>query len=207
VSHADHEFPPSTEDDLELDQPARPAPSAPQAAPTVAPRPGAEKRPIPPIRAIPPLREKPSVIKPVLIVALLGVGAYGGYFGYCRYKIGERTHAFFQEAQDLHQALMRTGKTVGPEDVRQVILGMARKAGIDEAKGEDIHVTIEPLTDDTMRKLPAVAQTALSIAAKVPSTQRPAWLVGFKASFTLRHGVAKQLFEPERYTWFEWAKP
>ena len=53
----------------------------------------------------------------------------------------------------------------------------------------------------------ASAQTALSVAAKVPNAQRPAWLVGFKASFTLRHGVAKQVFEPERYTWFEWAKP
>jgi hypothetical protein len=178
---------------------------APSGAPTSGmhePR----KRPPPNLRAIPAPPERRSILKPLIFVALIGVGGYGGYFGYCRYKVGELTYEFSQLAQDLHQALMRKEKTVGPDDVRQVVLEMARKSGID-AKPEEIEVMIEPASAEAMKKLPAIAQTALGIAAKIPGTRGPAWIVGFRGRFLVRHGIAKQVFEPERYTWFEYARP
>jgi hypothetical protein len=212
VSGPDH---PSSGDDLELDVELPPRTgrqgtmAPPEAPPASAAQRGAapqRARPAPRIHAIPALPERRSILKPLIFVALIGVGGYGGYFGYCRYKVGERTHGFSQLAQDLHQALMRTQKTVGPEEVRQVVLEMARTSRIDVSP-EEITVTIEPASDEAMKKLPALAQTALGIVAKVPGTQRPPWIVGFKGRFVVRHGIVKQVFEPERYTWFEYARP
>jgi hypothetical protein len=168
--------------------------------------PSSPERSAPQFRSILNERPRRSVVTPLFFLALFGVGGYGGYYGYCRYQVGEKIHEIDQECQDLKQALLRADKTIRPEDVRQVVIDLAARVRV-PVRPEDIQVTIEPLNDVTMKKLPTFAQTALGIAAKIPNHTRPSWIVGYKASFLVKHGVAKQVFEVERYTWHESAQP
>ena len=158
-----------------------------------------------PYKPIQPEHPRGSIVMKLFLVCLLGVGIYGGYYGYCRYKVGELEHALGQEAMDLHQGLMRLAKNIDADDVRGVVKKMAAKVGV-EPKGP-IKVTIEPMTSESMRRLPAIAQTAMGIAAKIPHHNQPRWIVGFKGRFFAKHGVAKRTFELERHTWFLWVKP
>jgi hypothetical protein len=158
-----------------------------------------------PFKPIEPERPKGSIVMKLFLVCLLGVGVYGGYYGYCRYKAGELEHAMGKEAMDLHQALMRLEKNIDADDVRGVVEKMAAKVGV--TPEGPIKVVIEPMTDESMRKLPAIAQTAMGMAAKIPRHGQPKWIVGFKGQFFAKHGVSKRVFDLERYTWFLYVKP
>lgn len=178
--------------------------------PTPDDPPGAAQGP-PPHRLQPPRRLQPlapqrpkgSPLIKLFLVCLLGVGVYGGYYGYCSYKVSARRYAMAREAQDLHQALMRLTRNIGPEDMRQVVMKMATAARVQVAP-QDIQVVIEPMNDESMRRLPTIAQTAMGMATKIPGEKRPTWVVGFKARFFAKHGLAKRHFELERYTWSQW---
>lgn len=143
-----------------------------------------------------------SVLAPVLVLCLLALGGYGAYYGYCRYQVAEKQHAFSQAAADLRQALMRLRHKVGQEHVRQVVLGFAEQAGVAADPGE-IEVSIEPLTANTMGRLSSVDQTALGIAGRLKNHRLPSWVVGFRASLLAEHGVAKARFAAERFTWLD----
>lgn len=161
----------------------------------------------PPIQAIPPQAPRRSPLIMLFLVLLLGVGVYGGYYGYCRYKVGDLEHAMSQQAQGLHQTLMRKAASgIGSDDIRQAVIGMAKKAGV-QIDYTNLHVMIEPMNNETMRKLPSVAQMGMSMAAKIPGEKRPVYVVGFQGRFYAKHGVASRYFNLERYTWFKWVKP
>jgi hypothetical protein len=154
-----------------------------------------------------PVRPQGSTLLRLFLLGLLGVGVYGGYYGYCRYQVGEKVHLVSQESEDLHQILLRMNKTISPADVRQVVLDLSRKAQV-AVRPEDIQVTIEPLNQESVQKLPSVVQMGLSMAAKIPGTSQDSmWVVGYKMRFVARHGVAKQHFESERYTYLPSAEP
>lgn len=137
------------------------------------------------------------------MLALLGVGVYGGYYGFCKYEIHQKEVNFDNAVSgDFRNALMRLQRAVNEEDVRQVVLGFAKNAGIELAP-TDVKVIIEPLTPQNMSKLPAVAQTALGIAGQMKNHRAPRSLVGFVASKPIKFKIAKGTIRVERYTWFD----
>ncbi|MCC6749480.1 MAG: hypothetical protein IT371_17580 [Deltaproteobacteria bacterium] len=142
----------------------------------------------------------------LFLVALLGVGAYGGYYGYCRYELHEREARFSVEATDLRQALMRMNKVIRPADVRQAVTQMAAKAQV-TVVDPDLVVRIDPMTPETLVRLPSIAQAALGMTARIPGHRGPRWVIGFRARLTAKHGVAKHAFDAERCTWFDDAAP
>ncbi len=148
-----------------------------------------------------PERPRGSLLLRLFLLGLLGVGAYGGYYGYCRYQVAEKVYQVSQEAEDLHQVLLRMNRAVSEADLRQVVLDLSRKVGV-EVRPEDIQVTLEPLNQESARRLPARDQLGLSLAAKIPgSSVASMWVAGYRARFFVRHGVAKLHFDVERYTW------
>lgn len=166
------------------------------------------KRPPSDFKAIEPERPRGSPLIKVFFLLLLAVGAYGGYYGYCRYKVNDKSHQLSLEAQDLQQALMRlkNAQSINQEDLRQVVLNMAQKVGV-KVDLQRLQIVIEPMTSESMKRLPSIAQMGMNMAAKIPGEQRRRWVVGFKGRFWAKHGVASGYFELERYTWFLYVDP
>ena len=157
------------------------------------------------VRPIAPERPKGSMVIKVFLVCLLGVGAYGGYYGYCRSKVGDREHAMEQAAHNLHNELMTLRRDITAEDVRTLVLKFAEKARV-RPYHQELKITIEEMTDANLGKLPPSAQMAMGLVGQIPKTDKPKWIVGFKGRFWAKHGVASKSFEVERYTWFQYVK-
>lgn len=151
-----------------------------------------------------PQRRGPSS-KAIFLLVLFGVGGYGGYYGYCRYQVGDKIRNLQQQADGLRQTLLRVPRATR-EDIRAAAVGYAAAAGV-EVDPASIVTTIEPLGPQNMSKLPSVAAAAMSMVVGAGVKTRHTWLVGFKATFFARHGVAKKLFTHERYTYLEDAQP
>lgn len=162
---------------------------------------------------IEPERPTGSLILKLVLLALLGAACFGGYYAYCRYKVGDRVHALSRESLDLHQALMRLRKNIDGEDVRGVAIAFAKKAGV-KWQRQRIEPYIEPMSPSNMNKLPPVAQMGMSLASKIPTSSAAKgssstgglWVVGFKGQFFAKHGIYEKVFTAERYTWFKWVK-
>jgi hypothetical protein len=135
-------------------------------------------------------------------IVLLGVGVYGGYFGYCRYKVGELERALSVEMQDFRQKLIRKGGGVGKADVPRVLLAAAGKVGV-AIDPTEIQVRLEPITPENTSRLPSFVQSALALAATIPGEKKQLYLVGYQARAFARHGVAKRWFDTEQYTYLE----
>ncbi len=143
------------------------------------------------------------------MLILLGGAGFGGYYGYCRYKVGDAIHAFDGEAaDDLHNWLMRRMRPMVAEDLRQFVLETARKHGL-AAAPSDIQVSVEPYSEAAAARLPQVMRAGLGMAQQIRSKRdaTPAlWVVGFRASLEARHGIAHGTFTTEHFTWSEWVK-
>lgn len=137
----------------------------------------------------------------LITLAVLGALGYGGYYAYCTYEVKEKRYQFTQASLDLHQSLLRLDRNIGPDDIRAVVRGFAERSRVllDAAQ---ITPIIEPMTPETMRRLPGAAQMALQIASQFKNHNAPPLIVGFRARFTATHGVASESFEEERYTWW-----
>jgi hypothetical protein len=157
------------------------------------------------IKPIAPERPKGSIVLKVFLVCLLGVGAYGGYYGYCRSKVGDREYAMMQQAHQLHGKLMMLRKDITAEDIRTLALQFAEKARV-KPYVDELQVTIEEMNETNLRKLPPTAQMAMGLVGQIPKADTPRWIVGFKGRFWAKHGVASKSFELERYTWFQYVK-
>lgn len=138
----------------------------------------------------------------VLLLVLLAALGYGGYYGYCGYKAKSKRYEFTRSLGDLRQALLKLDRSIGPDQIRAVVMSLAAKADV-LVEPEDIQPFIEPLSPTTATKLPSVAQMALGMAAKVKDHRTPQLVVGFKVSFVAQHGMVSDRFEAERYTWFD----
>jgi hypothetical protein len=211
VPPRDHdEAEPDYGEELELALPPR------RASPgTVAPENGAGLSPPAqqdaahvPIRPIPaPVRGGGGAwVARLLILGLLGVGAYGGAYGYCTYKLTEKIQTFDQEIQDIRQRLLAMNKTIRPVDVAQVVIDAAQKIQV-ELHPADVLATIEPLNTQSQKKLAGITQGALNIVAGIPRYRGPQWVIGFKARLHSSYGLAKKTWVAERYTWFDDAQP
>jgi hypothetical protein len=158
----------------------------------------------PPLKPFKPLEAKQpegsNALRIILVLILIGI-VLGGYYGYCRYKIADKVYALSQAFGGLHMALMALQPPVEAADIKDFALDKAEAHGV-EASPDDILVSIMPMNDQSMRKLPSVAQMGLGIAAKIPKSNKPKWVLGFKGRFSASHGIAKRTFELERYTWF-----
>jgi hypothetical protein len=210
------------EGSLELDQPSPAIRPSPAPAPPPLAGPGARRGPLPERPAVQVdlsryhalMPEKRSgrgtgVIVRVVLLGLLGGAGYGAYHGYCVYKVGEKEHAFSALAQELRQTLLRitdANRPVRPADLRAAVLEYASGSGV-LARPEEIRVSIEPLGEESVKKLPSMVRMAMGIAAKIPKHERPPWVVGFEASLVAAHGSARQRFEIKRYTYMETAEP
>ena len=168
----------------------------------VAPAPRA---PIRPVQALPPRR---SQLGTALLLLLLGGAGFGGYYGYCRYKLGDAIFNFDEEAAGLHDWLMRRVRAIGPEDIRQFVVETAPRHGLTVAP-DGIQITVLPYTETSAAKLPMVMRQGLDMAAKIRGKRDDApglWVVGFRASLEGRHGIAHGAFTSEHFTWHEWVK-
>ncbi len=170
-------------------------------------RPPAPQTPEPPRRPVefkplpaPPPRRGLGLGK-LFWVLLLGVGAYGGYYGFCRYKVSELERAFSEEMQDFRQKLIRKMANVNRDDVTRVVREAAGKIGV--ALEGETQVTFEPLTPANTNRLPSFAQSALGLAASIPGEKKQLYLVGYRVRALARHSVAKRVFEAEQHTYLE----
>jgi len=194
------------------DQPPTIRASAPQPpaapSPRTTPTPGATGAAHTRYRAIPAPREperRGPPIKAMVLLALLAVGAYGGYSGYCRYHVAEKVKALEEQADGLRQALLRVPRATR-EDIRAAVIRFAAAAGV-EVDPASIVPSIEPLGPGNMHKLPGVAAAAMSMVVSSGLKTQHTWLVGFRATFFAKHGVAKRVFVHERHTYLEDAQP
>lgn len=142
----------------------------------------------------------------VVVVVILGLLGAGGYYGYSVYKVHSLEHGFIEASAGLKQALLRRNKTVTTQDVRDIVMELVNKANVEIDKSK-LKIIIEPLDAANRKRLTTIAQTALSMAAKIPNHRAPRWFVGFNGRFRAKYGLAKKVFLYERYTWFDWAQP
>ncbi len=142
----------------------------------------------------------------LFLLGLLGIGAYGGYYGFCKYETYAKVTAFSRAAQDFRQLLLKKMITIRPEHVKTIVLDLAQKTGV-EIPADKIMVTIEPLTAANSSKLNTIAQAAMGIARKMSNHRTPRWLVGFKAPVKAVHGVATHSIVATQYVWSDDAKP
>jgi hypothetical protein len=160
-----------------------------------------------PYRPVPAPPVQRSIVGKVIVLLVLGGAGFGGYYGYCKYKLGAAINDFDQYvAEDLHNWLMRRMRGIGPEDLRQFVVENAPGHGL-TVQPTDIQATVEPYNDETAAKLPQIARAGLGMAFKIRGKrdETPAlWVVGFRATLEARHGIARGTFVSEHYTWHEW---
>jgi hypothetical protein len=145
-------------------------------------------------------------IKSIFWLGLLALGGYGGYYGYNAYEVRSGFHELGATCGNLRQDLLALDKTITVKDLRRVIERYARR--VDGRVGDaGLRLTIEPLTEQTMSKLPGVAQTALSLVPKIPGHRQPRWLVGIEANVRIRRKVASKEGRFQCYTWSDDATP
>lgn len=150
-----------------------------------------------------PERPKGSLVLKLLLLALLCGAIFGGYYGVCYWKASDKEHALFVEARDLHNSLMRyLPKEIGPEEIREVVLRMAKKAGVETTPAE-VRPFIGPMNAENSKKLTQYAQMGLGVAAQVPGAKAPKWVVGFQGRFRAKYGMVNKTLYLERYTWFK----
>ena len=156
------------------------------------------------IRAIMPERPSRPWLLRAFLLGMLACGAYGAYFGYCRYKISDKQWAFSQAYQKLHMALLaRSGpqNLVDEEMVGTVVREFAKQADVHLVK-DTLKIRIEPLGLENEDMLPDPAQGMMAIANMVPRAKQERYLVGFSGTFYARRGPASMTFDMKRYTWF-----
>lgn len=201
------------EGELELDSPAPAStPQVEESAPsgTMAPerpaygsaQPPSSRPPMRPTdrRELSEARDPSGVFGKVLLLVIVGAISFVGYYVYCRMKTSDRQVAFDGAVVDLRQGMLYLNKPVVRADVEKVLRGYASKAGITI---EELQLTLEPLDENSSRKLNKIAQTALSIAAKMPRHRLPKCVVGFKAACMTKYGIFTKRWVSERYTWFD----
>jgi hypothetical protein len=168
-----------------------------------------QRRPKP----IMPERPQGSIVIKLFLVCLLAVGGYGGYFGYCKYKLKDIAYEFSQTARDLHQAVLRKTTNIRQADVEAAVRAMVAKHNLEIVQ---LTVILDPLTDVNRKKLPLMVRESLARQNSVLSARkgqagtdslagtRPSYYVaGFTGTFGAKYKIAKGTFTAKRYTTFE----
>jgi len=154
------------------------------------------------IRPIMPERDKKPWILWMFLLGLLGCGMYGGYYGYCRYKVNELQYNFALQYQDLNMEILRHTTNISEADVVAAVRRMAGRAGVGIVKGA-LKVSIETMSEAGEEKLTYMSQRAMGILAGIPRADREFYVVGFEGDFHARFGVAGETYSARRYTWYE----
>jgi hypothetical protein len=154
------------------------------------------------VYAIRPEAPQKSIVLRLIIVALLIAAAVGGYYAYCRYKMGNKIWELELQARELHNDLAMLNKLIDPPDITKVVLKMAADADV-EATANDIVPSIEPLNNETSSKLPPVIVQGMKVAQSAVPVSGDVWVVGFSGRFRAKHGIVKKWFLAKRYTWFQ----
>lgn len=151
----------------------------------------------------------------LFLLCLLGVGAYGGFYGYCKYRVSDVKWAFTQTYQRLHNELIKRSAKVTEGDVRAVVKGFASKHKMEVV---ELHVTLKPLNKCNKARLPLLVRHGLDITDKMLAARKPPagaglgnlapdkpeyWVAGFEGTFEARYKLARQTFTVERYTKLE----
>ena len=160
-----------------------------------------------------PQRPEGSWLVKLFLLCLLGVGGYGAYFGYCKYKVSEISSEFSRTARDLHQAVLRKSTNIRIDEVEQVVRAMAAKHSLEI---QQLSVVLEPLTDSNRAKLPLLARETIGRQGAILSARKATpgmenlvpdlpdyYLAGFSGTFGAKYKVAKDSFSARRYTYFE----
>jgi hypothetical protein len=157
-------------------------------------------RPVQPV----PQEKKSPVVRVILVLVLLG-GIAGGYYGCCRYKVGDKIWQMDLKRKNLKARLSSLGRDITPQDVKNAAVQIAKEAGV-EAKPEEIVVYIAALDNENVNKLPPVESEGFRIADSVITAKKNVWIVGFEGRFLARHGIYKKYFLSKRYIWFQLVK-
>lgn len=155
------------------------------------------------IRPVMPEKVQKSWLLRAFLIGVLACGGYGGYFGYCRYKLNDMQWAFSQAYQKLHMALLaNSGDTPIDEDVvAAMVRRFAKESNVSLVK-DTLKITVEPLGLHNESKLTSGGQTAIAMVGMIPGSKRERYLVGFSGTFYVKRGPASMTFDAERYTWF-----
>jgi hypothetical protein len=156
----------------------------------------------PNIYAVKPEAPKGSIVWKLVILVLAAGAAFGGYYVYCKYKVGNKVWEFHQQARDIHNDLMLLGKNIDPPDITKAVLKMAVDADV-EATAADIRSTIEPYNSTTEHKLPVIQARGVKIAKSMVPVSGDVWVVGFSGRFRAKHGIVKKWFTHQRHTYFQ----
>jgi len=164
-------------------------------------------------KPIPAQHPEGSWLLRLFLICLLGVGGYGAYFGYCKYKVSEIASEFSKTARDLHQSLLRKSTSIRKAEVEQVVRAMAAKHDLEIRQ---LSVVLEPLTDSNRAKLPLLARETIGRQGAIFAARKATpgmenlvpdlpsyYLAGFSGTFGARYKVAKGAFSAARYTYFE----
>lgn len=135
-------------------------------------------------------------------ILLLGVGIYGGYFGYCRYKAIDGVRAFERQGKSLRQFLLQQKGEARAADIRSAVGEFAEKAQV-ELDSASLQVTVEALTPESVAKLTTIEQRAFAIAGRIGKHRAPRYVVGFSVAGKATHGIASRAFVFQHYTWVD----
>jgi hypothetical protein len=186
---------------------ARPTPPGVRGAPAAL-GPSAGRAPNRPGLTLPRPSAPPAggggLLKKLVVLVFVGAIASGGYWLYCGFEVRGKLRAFSALASGLKQALPLEDEPIDLQDVRDVVLEFAREA---EVELQQLETTFEPLTAETLPKLPSVDRMALGFASQVPNHRLPYSVVGFEATVIARHGWAQRRGEARRYTWLDQPHP
>lgn len=154
------------------------------------------------IQAVMPERPQGSWLLRAFLIGLLACGGYGGYFGYCRYKLNDKQWAFTQAYQKLHMALLADSNVtpVDEDAVANMVRRFAKESDVAIVK-DTLKITVEPLGIHNENKLPTTAQSAVAMVGMIPKANQERYLVGFSGTFYVKRGPASMTFDAERYTW------
>ena len=141
-----------------------------------------------------------SVWAKVIVLGLLLALSFGGYYGYCAWKAGNRLHSFYWAVQDFRNDLMRLSHKIGKADIRAAIEAHGKKAGV---VIEKLSVSIEPMNPASMSKLPEHVRSALGMIAGIARHRAPQCVIGFQAEAAAQHGFVTKRSKLSRYTYFE----
>jgi hypothetical protein len=146
--------------------------------------------------------DKPSRTGRIVLLVILALAGFGGWYGYSHYKASDKAHGFYQRARDLRQDLLKVDKRINEKHIEQIARRLAAEHDLEVVS---ITATIDPITSANMMKLDKTVRMGLGMAAKITGGKsNRICIVGFTGRFRAKSGLVTKTYDYVRYTYFDY---
>ena len=140
-----------------------------------------------------------SLLKVVVILAVLGVAVYVACYGYGSLRVGQIETTLSQRMADAGRPTP-TEMIIDEAVVKRRLVAMAQEEGAELAP-EDVSVVIEPLDATNFEKIPLQARIAIDAARKMKNHDVDAAFLGIRMTIRAKWGPVKREMVLERNSW------